>query len=235
MALFRRLAQPCRALRRCAARRWRGCASAIVWWPDQRQCRGAQHAAERQPFHHADRRRGRRGQADPALFELAMAGPGAGAAETLHIGDDPLRDVEAARRIGIARSGSIATASALARRAGAAGIGGDRPACAGWLARSGRAGSDAPEDPPMQFEVLATDGAARRGRLSFARGSGRDPGLHAGGHLRHRQGHDAGGARGHRRRDRPRQHLSPDGAARAPPSSRPTATCTASCTGSGPS
>jgi putative hydrolase of the HAD superfamily len=37
----------------------------------------------------------------PAMFEQAMAWAGASAAETLHVGDDPVRDVEAARRIGI--------------------------------------------------------------------------------------------------------------------------------------
>ncbi len=37
----------------------------------------------------------------PAMFEQAMAWAGARAAETLHVGDDPVRDVEAARRIGI--------------------------------------------------------------------------------------------------------------------------------------
>jgi putative hydrolase of the HAD superfamily len=38
---------------------------------------------------------------DPALFELAMRWAGAEPAETLHVGDDPVRDVEAARRVGI--------------------------------------------------------------------------------------------------------------------------------------
>jgi putative hydrolase of the HAD superfamily len=38
---------------------------------------------------------------DPALFELAMRVAGAEPAETLHLGDDPVRDIEAARRIGI--------------------------------------------------------------------------------------------------------------------------------------
>lgn len=38
----------------------------------------------------------------PAMFEQAMAWAGANAAETLHVGDDPVRDVEAAQRIGIA-------------------------------------------------------------------------------------------------------------------------------------
>ena len=42
----------------------------------------------------------------------------------------------------------------------------------------------------------AQDGAARRGRLDFARGTRRDAGIHAGGHLRHGQGDDAGGSRG---------------------------------------
>lgn len=38
---------------------------------------------------------------DPALFQLAMDWAGVGPAETLHVGDDPVRDVEAARRLGI--------------------------------------------------------------------------------------------------------------------------------------
>ena len=37
----------------------------------------------------------------------------------------------------------------------------------------------------MQFELLNTDGKARRGRLSFARGHGRNTCVHAGGHVRH--------------------------------------------------
>lgn len=38
----------------------------------------------------------------PAMFELAMDWAGVSPAETLHVGDDPVRDVEAARRLGIA-------------------------------------------------------------------------------------------------------------------------------------
>ena len=38
---------------------------------------------------------------DPALFHLAMDWAGATPDETLHVGDDPHRDVEAARAIGI--------------------------------------------------------------------------------------------------------------------------------------
>jgi putative hydrolase of the HAD superfamily len=38
---------------------------------------------------------------DPALFELAMDWSGAEPWQTLHIGDDPVRDVEAAQRIGL--------------------------------------------------------------------------------------------------------------------------------------
>lgn len=38
---------------------------------------------------------------DPALFQLAMEWAGAAPEETLHIGDDPLRDVDAARCIGL--------------------------------------------------------------------------------------------------------------------------------------
>ncbi|WP_295541843.1 HAD family hydrolase [uncultured Thiohalocapsa sp.] len=39
---------------------------------------------------------------DPAIFELAMDWAGVTPAQTLHVGDDPVRDVEAARRLGIA-------------------------------------------------------------------------------------------------------------------------------------
>ena len=38
----------------------------------------------------------------PAMFELAMAWAGAGPSQTLHVGDDPLCDVEAARCAGLA-------------------------------------------------------------------------------------------------------------------------------------
>ncbi len=38
---------------------------------------------------------------EPAMFELAMRWAGAQPGQTLHVGDDPLRDVEAARRVGI--------------------------------------------------------------------------------------------------------------------------------------
>jgi len=38
---------------------------------------------------------------EPAVFELAMRWAGATPAETLHLGDDPLRDIDAARRAGI--------------------------------------------------------------------------------------------------------------------------------------
>lgn len=38
---------------------------------------------------------------EPALFEMAMALADAAPAETLHVGDDPWTDVEAARRIGL--------------------------------------------------------------------------------------------------------------------------------------
>jgi putative hydrolase of the HAD superfamily len=39
---------------------------------------------------------------DPALFEQALAWAGATAAESLHIGDDPFLDIEAARGLGFA-------------------------------------------------------------------------------------------------------------------------------------
>lgn len=39
---------------------------------------------------------------DPALFELAMEWAGATPAQTLHVGDDPELDVQAAARIGVA-------------------------------------------------------------------------------------------------------------------------------------
>ena len=84
------------------------------------------------------------------------------------------------------------------------------------------------------FSVLARDGAARTGSLCHRARRGRDPGIHAGGHLRHRQGDDARGARGLGRADHPRQHLSPACCARGRPSSPPTAGCTASCTGAHP-
>jgi putative hydrolase of the HAD superfamily len=56
----------------------------------------------RDAFHHA-LTAVEAGAAKPApdLFELAMRVAGAVPTETLHLGDDPLRDVEAARRIGI--------------------------------------------------------------------------------------------------------------------------------------
>jgi len=38
---------------------------------------------------------------DPALFRMAMDWAGAAPRETLHVGDDPLRDVDAARRAGL--------------------------------------------------------------------------------------------------------------------------------------
>jgi putative hydrolase of the HAD superfamily len=38
---------------------------------------------------------------DPALFRMAMDWAGASPEETLHVGDDPVRDVEAARQVGI--------------------------------------------------------------------------------------------------------------------------------------
>ena len=71
------------------------------------------------------------------------------------------------------------------------------------------------ERQPMKFDLLATDGAARRGSSTLAHGTGRDPGLHAGGHLRHGEGDVARRAEGHRRPDRARQHLPPVAAPRA--------------------
>lgn len=38
---------------------------------------------------------------DPALFQTAMAAAGVGPDEALHVGDDPLRDVQAARALGL--------------------------------------------------------------------------------------------------------------------------------------
>ena len=64
---------------------------------------------------------------------------------------------------------------------------------------------------------------------------GRNAGVHAGRHLRHRQGDDARGTRRARRRHRARQHLSPDAAPGQRESCARTAGCTASCTGGGPS
>ena len=40
-------------------------------------------------------------------------------------------------------------------------------------------------DCSMQFELLTTDGLARRGRLTFPARRGGHPGLYAGRHLRH--------------------------------------------------
>ena len=47
----------------------------------------------------------------------------------------------------------------------------------------------------MQFEVLATQGRARHGRLTLAHGVVRDADVHAGGNVRHRQGDGAERAR----------------------------------------
>jgi len=44
----------------------------------------------------------------------------------------------------------------------------------------------------VRFDLLASDGRARRGRLHLRRARSR-PGVHAGRNLRHGQGHDAGG------------------------------------------
>ena len=68
---------------------------------------------------------------------------------------------------------------------------------------------------PMQFNLLAQDGAARRGAPDIRARHGRDPGIHAGGNLWHREGDDAGRSRGHWRRNRARQHVSFVFAARA--------------------
>ena len=65
----------------------------------------------------------------------------------------------------------------------------------------------------FRFDLLATDGAARRGRLHTAHGRRRHAGLHAGRHRGHGQGADAGHAARDRRADRARQHLPPDAAA----------------------
>jgi queuine tRNA-ribosyltransferase len=60
----------------------------------------------------------------------------------------------------------------------------------------------------MSFELLKTDGAARRGRLTFPRGTVETPGVHAGRHLRLRQRRDAGTGQRTWGRDHSRQHLS---------------------------
>jgi S-adenosylmethionine:tRNA ribosyltransferase-isomerase len=59
----------------------------------------------------------------------------------------------------------------------------------------------------MNFELLATDGAARRGTLTLAHGNVAHAGLHAGGYLWHGQGHGAGRTGRHGRLDRARQYL----------------------------
>ena len=86
----------------------------------------------------------------------------------------------------------------------------------------------------MRFSVLATAGAARRARLELAHGCRRDAGVHAGRHLRHRQGDGAGRARRRRRADRPRQHLSPVAAPGTRGHRARTAGCIASWDGSRP-
>ena len=64
------------------------------------------------------------------------------------------------------------------------------------------------------FEVLARDGAARRGRLATAHGAIETPAFMPVGTAGDGQGDDARGGRRDRRADRPRQHLSPDAAPR---------------------
>ncbi len=55
---------------------------------------------------------------------------------------------------------------------------------------------------PMQFELLKTDGAARRGHTDSGPRHRRNARLHAGRHLRHGQGDDAARTERHRRADR---------------------------------
>ena len=60
----------------------------------------------------------------------------------------------------------------------------------------------------MKFDLLTVDGAARRGRLVFARGTVETPTfMPVGTHLRHGQGPDAGADRRIRRRDYSRQYI----------------------------
>ena len=60
----------------------------------------------------------------------------------------------------------------------------------------------------LRFELLHTRRRGAPRAPAPAARHGRDAGLHAGRHLRHRQGDDARGTRGARRADRARQHLS---------------------------
>ena len=69
---------------------------------------------------------------------------------------------------------------------------------------------------PVRFETAATDGAARTGVATTARGSVPHAVLHAGRHPRGDQVPQRRRLRRPRRRDRARQHLPPDAAARAP-------------------
>ena len=72
----------------------------------------------------------------------------------------------------------------------------------------------------IRFEVLSTDGPARRGRLHTPHGAVDTPDLHARRHPGHRQGADARPARSGRRPHDPRQHLSPRPASRRRPHRR---------------
>ena len=65
----------------------------------------------------------------------------------------------------------------------------------------------------LSFELLGTDGAARRGRIGTAHGTVETPAFMPVGTARHGQGHAAAVGRRDRRGDRARQHLPPDAAA----------------------
>ncbi len=68
----------------------------------------------------------------------------------------------------------------------------------------------------VKFTVAHRDGQARRGTAGARARRGGHARLHAGGHLRHGEGHVASGAARGRRADRARQHLPPVAASRAP-------------------
>ena len=65
----------------------------------------------------------------------------------------------------------------------------------------------------LSFELLGTDGAARRGRITTAHGTVETPAFMPVGTARHGEGDAAAVGRRDRRRDRARQHLPPDAAA----------------------
>ena len=85
----------------------------------------------------------------------------------------------------------------------------------------------------FSFRVTHTDGRARRGVDDHRPRRGRDAGVHAGRHAGRGEGDHAPRSRGPRRRDHPRQYLSPLPAARRRAASRGSAACTGSSAGRG--